>query len=146
MEEATELATDEIHPSFMNNADATSASDMSTVNIVSPADQTDTMATSDKCIATTVSPGDQTDAAASLPHCWNTMQYENFQKKYEGLIARNQKFGFDHCAKCDSLNITGIRVSAEWANCRVEASETTTTIMQAFLRKKNKGTLFIKDT
>ena len=89
MEEATELATDDIHPSFMNNADAMSASDMSTVNIVSPADQTDTMATSDKCIATTVSPGEQTDAAASLPDCWNTMQYENFQKKNEGLIARN---------------------------------------------------------
>ena len=64
----------------MNNADATSASDMSTVNTVSSADQTDATATSDKCIATTVSLGDQTDAAASLPDRWNTMQYENFLK------------------------------------------------------------------
>ena len=99
-----------VHPSFMNNADATSASAMSTVNIVSPVDQTDVTATSDKCIATTVSPGDQTDAAASLPDFWNTMQYENFFKKYDGLIARNRKLGCDHCAKCDSMNIKGIRV------------------------------------
>jgi len=59
VEEATEIATDDIHPSFVNNTDATSASDMSTVNIVSP--------------------GDQTDAASSPPYCWNTMQYEKFQ-------------------------------------------------------------------
>ena len=58
----------------MNNADATSAFLMSSVNIVSPADQTDTTATSDTCIAITVSPGNLTDAAASLPDCWNTMQ------------------------------------------------------------------------
>ena len=58
VEEATETAIDDINPSLMNNADATSASDMSTVNTVSPADQTDATDTSDKCIATTVSPGD----------------------------------------------------------------------------------------
>jgi len=57
VEEATKIATDDIHPPVENNTDATSASDMSTVN--------------------TVSPGDQTDAASSLPDCWNTMQYEN---------------------------------------------------------------------
>ena len=135
VEKATEIATDDIHPSFMNNVDATSASNMSTVNTVSPVDQTDVTATSDKCIATTVSPGDQTDAAASLPDCWNTMQYENFLKKYDGLIARNRKLGCDHCAKCDSMNINGIRVSTEWANCRVEGSGKTRTIMQASLRK-----------
>jgi len=73
-EEATEIATDDIHPSFMNNTDATSASDMSTVNTVSPADETDETSTSDKCTVTTVSPGDQKDAASSLPGCWNTMQ------------------------------------------------------------------------
>ena len=50
VEEATKIATDDIHPSLMNNADATSASDMSTVNTVSPADQTDATTTSDKCI------------------------------------------------------------------------------------------------
>ena len=98
VEEATEIATDDIHPSLMNNVDATSASDMSTVNTVSPADQKDATATSDKCIATTVSPGDQTNAAASLPDCWNTTQYENFLTKYDGLIARNKKLGCDHCA------------------------------------------------
>ena len=92
----------------MNNADAMFASDMSAVNTVSPADQTDATVTSDKCIATTVSPGDQTDAAALLPDCWNTMQYKNFLKKYDGLIARNKKLGCDHCAKCDSMNIKGI--------------------------------------
>jgi len=70
VEEATDIATDDIHPSFMNNTDATSASDMSTV---SPADETDATSTSDKCTVTTVSPGDQTDAASSLPDCWNTM-------------------------------------------------------------------------
>ena len=59
-----------------------------------------------------------------------------FKKKYDGLIARNKKLGCDHCAKCDSLNIKGIRVSPEWANCSVEASGKTTTIMQASLRKK----------
>ena len=75
LEEATKIATDDIHPSFINNADATSASDMSTVNTVSLADQTDATATSDKCIATNVSPGDQTDATASLPDCWNTTQF-----------------------------------------------------------------------
>ena len=112
MEEATEIATDDIHPSLMNNADATSASDMSAVNTVSPADQTDATATSYKCIATTVSPGDQTDAAALLPDRWNTMQYENFLNKY-GLIARNKNLGCDHCAKCDSMNIKGIQVSTE---------------------------------
>ena len=48
VEEATEIVTDDIHPSFMNNANATSAFDMSTVNTVSPADQTDATATSDK--------------------------------------------------------------------------------------------------
>ena len=62
----------------MNNADATSASDMSALNIVSPADQTDATVTSGKCIATTVSPGDQTDAAALLPDGWNTMQRRIF--------------------------------------------------------------------
>jgi len=60
VEEATEIATDDIHPSFMNNTDAMSASDMSIVN--------------------TVSLGDLTDGASSLPDCWKTMQYENFQK------------------------------------------------------------------
>jgi len=40
VEEATEIATDDIHPSFMNNTYATSASDMFTVNTVSPADGT----------------------------------------------------------------------------------------------------------
>ena len=84
LEEATEIATDDIHPSFMNNTDARSASDMSTVNTVSPADQTDATSTSDKCNVTIVSPGDQTDAASSLPDCWNTMQYENFQKYMVG--------------------------------------------------------------
>jgi len=74
VEEATEIATDDIHPSFMNNTDVTSASDMSTVNTVSPADETDEMSTSDKCTVTTVSPGGQTDDASSLPGCWNTMQ------------------------------------------------------------------------
>ena len=44
LEEATKIATDDIHPTFINNADATSASDMSTVNTVSPADQTDATA------------------------------------------------------------------------------------------------------
>ena len=116
VEEPSEIATDDIYPSFMNNADATSASDMSTVN--------------------TVSPTDQTDAAAYLPDCWNTMQIENFLKKYDGLIARNKKLDCDHCAKCDSMNIKGIRVSTKWANCRVEGSGKTTTIMQASLRKK----------
>ena len=58
VEEATEIAINDINPSLMNNADATSASDMSTVNTVSPADQTDATDTSDKCIATTVLPGD----------------------------------------------------------------------------------------
>ena len=56
VEEATKIATDDIHPSLMNNADATSASDMSAANTVSPADQTDATITSDKCIATTISP------------------------------------------------------------------------------------------
>jgi len=65
---------------FKNNTDATSVTDRSTVNIVSPADGTDATSTSDKCTVTTLSPGDQTDAASSLPYCWNTMQYENFQK------------------------------------------------------------------
>ena len=59
-----------------------------------------------------------------------------FSKKYDGLIARNKKLGCDHCAKCDSMNIKGIRVSPEWAHCSVEASGKTTTIMQASLRKK----------
>ena len=119
---SSEIATDDIHPSFMNNTDATSVTDMSTVNTVSPADGTDATSTSDKCTVTTLSLGDQTDAASSLPYCWNTMQYENFQKKYDGLIARNKKLGCDHCAKCDYKNIKGIRVSPEWANCSVEAS------------------------
>ena len=35
----------------------------------------------------------------------------DFLKKFDGLIARNKKLGSDHCAKCDSMNITGIRVS-----------------------------------
>ena len=113
MEEATEIATDDIHPSLMNNTDATSTSDMPTVNTVSPADQKDATATSDKCIGNTVSPEDHTDAAASLPDCWNTMQYENFLKKYDGLIARYKKLDCDHCAKCDSMNIKEIRVSTE---------------------------------
>jgi len=40
-------------------------------------------------------------------------------KKYDGLIAHNKKLGCDHCAKCDSMNIKGIRVSSEWAICGV---------------------------
>ena len=112
VEGATEIATD-IHSSFMNNADATSASDKSTVP-----------------------PADLTDAASSLPDCWNTMQYKNFPKKHDGLIARHKKLGWYHCAKCDSMSIKGIRVSAKLAICSVEASGKTTTIMQASLRKK----------
>ena len=54
------------------------------------------------------------------------------------MIACNKKLGCDHCAKCDSMNIKGIRVSPEWANCNVKASGKTTTIMQASLRKKIK--------
>ena len=124
VEEATEITTD-IHSSFMNNTDATSASNKSTVPTLPPADQTDATSTSDKSTVTTVSPAVQTnaisasdkssvttvspavqtDAASSLPDCWNTMQYKNFQKKCDGLIARNKKLGCDHCAKCDSMNI-----------------------------------------
>ena len=74
VEKATEIASDDIHPSFMNNTDATSASGMSTVNTVSPADETDATSTSDKCTVTTASLGDRTDGASSLPDCWNTMQ------------------------------------------------------------------------
>ena len=66
------------------------------------------------------------------------MQYENFLKKYDGLIAGNKKLGCDHCSKCDSMNLKVIRVSTEWANWRVEGSGKTTTIMQASLRKKMK--------
>ena len=109
VKEATEIATDDIHPSFMNNIDAMSASDMSTVNTLSPADQTDATSTSDKCTVTTISRGDQTDAASSLPDCCNTRIF----KKYDGLIACNKKLGCDHCAKCHSKNIKGIRVSSE---------------------------------
>ena len=65
------------------------------------------------------------------------MQYENFLKKYHGLIARNKKLGCDHCTECDSMNIR-IRISTEWSNCRVEGSGKTTTIMQVSLRKKMK--------
>jgi len=36
------------------------------------------------------------------------------------------------------MNIKGIRVSPEWANCSFEASGKTTTIMQASLRKNMK--------
>ena len=78
VEEATEIATDDIHPSFMNNTYAF------TVN--------------------TVSPGYQTDAASSLTDCWNTMQNENFQKKQDGLIVLNKKLGCDHSAKCDCMS------------------------------------------
>ena len=135
---SNEIATDDIHPSFMNNIDAASASGMSTVNTVSPADQVDATSTSDKFTVTIASPRNQTDAVSSLPDCWNTMQYENFQKKYDGLIARNKKLDCDHYAKCDSINIKRIRVSLEWENCSVEASRKTTTIMQTSLRKKMK--------
>jgi len=92
--------------------------------------------TSDKCTVTTVSPGYQTDTASSLPDCWNTMQNENFQKKQEGFNARNKKLCCYHCAKFDSMNKKGIRVSLEWVNCSVETSGKTATIMQASLRKK----------
>ena len=60
------------------------------------------------------------------------------------MIAYNKKLGCDHCAKCDSMNIKGIRVSTEWANCRVEGSGKTTTIMQASLRKKMKEYFSLK--
>ena len=155
MKEATEIATDDKHPSFMNTTDATSAFDMSAIHM-SPADQTDATLTSDKCTVTTVPLGDQTDVASSLPDCWYMMQYENSQKKYDGLIACNKKLGCDHCAKCDSnsfysfydtqipfMNIKGIRVSPEWANCSVKASEKTTTILQVS-QEKNEGAFFIK--
>lgn len=78
VEEATENAT-VIPPSLMNNTGATSASDRHTI--------------------ATVSPSDQSDAASSLPDCWSAMQYEDFQKKYDGLISRSKKLGCDHCAK-----------------------------------------------
>ena len=74
---AIEIAIDDIHSSFVNNTDATSASDMSTVNTVSLADQKNATSTSNKCTVTTVSLEDQTGATSSLPDCWNMMQYEN---------------------------------------------------------------------
>ena len=117
VEEATENGT-VIPPSLMNDTDATSASDRRTV--------------------TTVSPADQTDAASSLPDCWSTRQYEDFPKKYDGLIVRSKKLDCDHCAKFDSLNIKVIRVSVEWGSCSVEASGKEKTIQQASLRKKMK--------
>ena len=61
-----------------------------------------------------------------------------FKKKYDGLIARSKKLGCDHCAKFDSLNIKGIRVSVEWGSCSIEASGKNKTIQQAALRKKMK--------
>ena len=126
----------------MNNTDAISASDMSTVNTVSPADQTDATSTSDKCTVITVSPGDQTDAASSLPDCCNTRIF----KKYDGLIACNKKLGCDHCAKCDSMNIKGIRVSSEWANCSVKASGKNYNHYASISQEKNKEVFFIKGT
>ena len=74
------------------------------------------------------------------------MEYDaiqKFSKKYDELIARNKKLDCDHCAKCDFMYIKGIRVSARWAHCSVEATGKTTTIMQAYLRK-NEGAFFIK--
>ena len=53
--------------SFMNNTDAMSASDRSTVTTLPPADSTNATSASDKSTVTTVSPADQTDAASSLP-------------------------------------------------------------------------------
>ena len=75
VEEATKIAANDIRSSFMNNAHATSAPDMSTVNTVSPPDQTDATATSDKCIATTISPENQRDAASA-----KLLEFENFLK------------------------------------------------------------------
>ena len=73
-----------------------------------------------------------------LPDCWSMEQYENFKKKYDGLIVHDQKLGCGHCARfgSGSLKMKGVHLSAEWARCRVVAAGKDKTIRQASLRKK----------
>lgn len=75
---------------------------------------------------------------SALPDCWSMKQYENFKKKYDGLIVHSKKIGCDRCARfhSESINMKGIHVSMEWASCSIVASGRNKTIQQASLRKK----------
>ena len=75
-------------------------------------------------------------ADKAIPDCWNNEQYDNFRKKYDGLIVRNKKLGCNHCAKLDSLNMKGYHVSLEWKNCNIAASGRDKVIQQASLPRK----------
>ena len=80
----------------------------------------------------------EADEASALPDCWSMEQFENFKKKYDGLIVRSKKLGCDHCARfhSESINLKGIHISVEWASCSIVASGRDKTIRQASLRKK----------
>lgn len=85
-----------------------------------------------------VKPRGKANDASALPDCWSMEQYENFKKKYDGLIVHSKKLGCDHCAKfkSESLHRKGIHVSIEWASCSIVGSGRNKTIQQASLRKK----------
>ena len=80
----------------------------------------------------------EANEAPALPDCWRMEQYDNFKKKYDGLIVRSKKLGCDHCARfnSESINVKGIHISVEWASCSIVASGRDKTIQQASLRKK----------
>ena len=79
---------------------------------------------------------EEASITVDLPDCWSLRQYEEFKKKYDGLIVNDKKLGCEHCAKVHSINIKGIHISVEWSSCNVKASGTDRTIQQASLRKK----------
>lgn len=72
----------------------------------------------------------------NLPDCWKPLQFQDFQKKYDGLLLRNKKLGCNYCSQIDSTKTKGIHVSVEWKSCSIEASGKNKANQQASLRKK----------
>ena len=82
--------------------------------------------------------GSKTDEVSAIPECCSINLFKNFKQKYDGLILRNKRLGFNYCGTfaSTSVNAKGIHLSIEWVNCRIVPLAKDKKVQQASLRKK----------
>ena len=72
-----------------------------------------------------------------LPDCWTSAQFDDFSKKYNGLMVQHKKLGCKICADNSFINVKNLHVAKEWKTANVVPYGKTKQDQQKSLRKKN---------
>ena len=78
---------------------------------------------------------------SDIPECWTVDQANYFKSENPWLIIANKKLGCQTCKSVKSISVLGsqgIRLSAEWRECKIAPFGKTRSQQQTALRKKNK--------